>query len=298
MMFAQKVEEISHQLRCQIERRYQRHYTNIPFGIKLSDAIELWCLELNIYDNITSYILDGCKLSSVKQLTECIWQEAVQDKKTWKIPTPFGEAPTFLTTENQFYNQINSFFNLMRIGTEDTQLIVLIGFGITTVGYFLYGINRKGQQLQQSTPIEKSREYVPNPLSSSVQNINKYFLALVISASKEEFLKSIDNKGRIDFNVGEELYEMTQYLWLGSETAFNQSIHSINQYLVSEGKESEYDIHLVSFELKQAHEGFKPNINQLDRYDAFRKLSDLVVNFEISPRLRMEAYENLEVYNR
>jgi hypothetical protein len=97
---------------------------------------------------------------------------------------------------------------------------------------------------------------------------------------------------------GERLYEITKYLWLGSETGFNEGEASINQYSVSAGKESEYDIYLVYFKLKQPDEGFKPNINQLDRYDAFRKLDYLAIDFKISHRLQMEAYENFEIYNR
>jgi hypothetical protein len=101
----------------------------------------------------------------------------------------------------------------------------------------------------------------------------------------------------IDINDGKKLYDITKYLWLGSESVLNQNWYNINRYLVSKGEESEYDIHLICFELKQGDEGFKPNADQLARHDAFMKLSDLVVNFEISPRLKMEAYENFEVYN-
>ncbi|UNU19748.1 hypothetical protein D0A34_13475 [Microcoleus vaginatus PCC 9802] len=110
-------------------------------------------------------------------------------------------------------------------------------------------------------------------------------------------MKSLEAKGRINVNEGEALYEITKYLWLGDESEFSQRKANLNRYLVSEGAESEYDIYLVSIELNKADEGFKPKVNQLDRYDAFRNLADLV-NFEISPRLQMEAYGNFDVYNR
>jgi hypothetical protein len=55
---------------------------------------------------------------------------------------------------------------------------------------------------------------------------------------------------------------------------------------------------LVDIKLKQADEGFKPSINQIERYDAFRKLANLAVDIKVSDRLQIEAYENLEVYNR
>lgn len=157
------------------------------------------------------------------------------------------------------------------------------------------------QQQTQTNPRKEPRQYNPNPPSPTVQappiqRITKQFLVLVVSASQADFLESLKTKGRINTNDGETLYEMTKYLWLGSETDFNQRRASINQYEIS--KESEYDIYLVYIELNQADEGFKPNVNQLDRYDAFRNLADLAVKFKISPRLQMEAYGNFDVYNR
>ena len=135
-------------------------------------------------------------------------------------------------------------------------------------------------------------------LPSPPAKITKQFLVLVIDAAKSDFINSIKAKRCIDFSDGEQLYELTKNLWLGSETDFHKIKSNINQYVVSEEEESEYDIKLVYLELKQSDEGFQPNVNQLERYDAFCKLSDLVVNCEISPRLQMEAYENIEVYSR
>ncbi len=158
---------------------------------------------------------------------------------------------------------------------------------------------RTGQGQQQAT----SKQYNPNPPSPKVQapptqRITKQFLVLVVSASQADFLESLKAKKLIDFSDGENLYEVTKYLWLGSETDFQQKRASTNPYTVSKGEESEYDIYLVYIELNQADEGFKHNVNQLDRYDAFRNLADLEVKFKISPRLQMEAYGNFDVYNR
>ncbi len=159
------------------------------------------------------------------------------------------------------------------------------------------------QQQTQTILREELRQPDPNPPSPTVQapptqRITKQYLVLVVSASQADLLESLQTKRRIDFSDGEALYEITKYLWLGSETDFNQRIASIDQYSVSKGEESEYDIYLVYFELNQADERFKSNVDQLDRYDAFRNLADLEVKFEISPRLQMEAYGNFDVYNR
>jgi len=181
------------------------------------------------------------------------------------------------------------------------KLIVLIAFGITAIGFWLYIINRERQQ--QTSRREEPRQYNPNPPSPTVQNtpiqrITKQYLVLVVSASQADFLSSIKDKRHIDLGDAEGLYEITRYLWLGSENEYSQKIANVNQYSVSQGEESEYNVYLVSIELKQADEGFKPNINQLDRYDAFRKLADLVVDVKVSDRLQIESYEKFEVYNR
>lgn len=180
-------------------------------------------------------------------------------------------------------------------------------------------LSLKKQQEEQSqlpTRREEPSQYNPNPPGyriSTVQMppiptppiptppvkiITKQFLVLVVSHLQADFLESLKAKGRIDSKDGESLYEITKYLWLGDESEFSQRKANLNRYLVSEGAESEYDIYLVYLELKQADEGFKPKVNQLDRFDAFRKLADLSVNLTISPRLQMEAYENIGVYYR
>ena len=123
-------------------------------------------------------------------------------------------------------------------------------------------------------------------------------LVLVISASHADFLESLKDKKHIDVSEGEQLYQITRYLWLGSETELSQKRHDINKYSVAQGAESEYNIYLVEIKLKQSDEGFKPNVNQLDRYDAFRKLADLAGDVKVSDRLKIEAYEKLGVYNR
>ena len=62
--------------------------------------------------------------------------------------------------------------------------------------------------------------------------------------------------------------------------------------------ESEYDVYLVQIKLKESDDGFKQNVDQLDRIDAFRKLTDLSLQVKVSPRLRVEAYQNTGVYIR
>ncbi|MUL37505.1 hypothetical protein [Gloeocapsopsis dulcis] len=181
----------------------------------------------------------------------------------------------------------------MKVG--DIEFIAFIAFAVTAVGYFLYVCNRSGQQL---THTEENKKYAANFSGSLIQKINQQFLILVVTAEKASLIQSLKEKKRIDPKDGKELYGITKYLWSGSESAFNQRKSNIRDYLLSPSEESEYDIYLVYLKLKESDAGFKPDVNQLARYDAFRKLADLTVNFEISPRLQMEAYRNFELYSR
>ncbi|PSB26941.1 hypothetical protein C7B69_11200 [filamentous cyanobacterium Phorm 46] len=164
---------------------------------------------------------------------------------------------------------------------------------------------KKQQEEPQPPTDRKPGEFVINPPPPPDKNAvvqenakQSLVLVLVISASQAEFLESLKNKKDIDVSEGEQLYQITRYLWLGTETKLSENRPDINEYSVAKGAESEYDIYLVYIQLKKADKGFNSNVNQLDRFDAFRKLADLPVNFTISDRLQMEAYGNIEVYNR
>lgn len=256
----------------------------------LYNATKIWCNQLDIPQNITSYILKGySELNEIQELTTYLykeWEPKPQQKLTFQGWEKYNE-------ESQLYKLINRIFALIKIKSQNMKMIVLIAFVITAVGYLLYKLN---QQSEQRTRAEETR-HIDNYPSPSIQRISKQFLVLVIYASQLDFIKSLATKQFLDINDAEKLYKVTRYLWLGSENSFNQKQANLKNYAVTTG-ESEYDINLVCLELKHGEEGFKPNINQLDRYDAFRKLPDLVVNFTISDRLQMEAYENFEVYNR
>ena len=164
---------------------------------------------------------------------------------------------------------------------------------------------QRQEEQQSQQPTDRENRESSNPPSQPVETFlvqekakKSSILVLVVSASNAEFLKSLKDKKHIDVSDGELLYPITRYLWLGSETELSQKKADINEYSVAKGTESEYNIYLVEIKLNQDDDGFKPNVNQLDRYDAFRKLAELAVDIKVSDRLQIEAYENLEVYNR
>lgn len=296
-MFVQILNKVTEQTNRECQNsRYVRDY--------LIHAIGVWCNELKISPDITDCIRRGYHQHGINDLTNYIyekWKPEPEEETDWLGQKKVKFKPS------TFYNLVA--LNIIKGGNENMKFIVFIAFGITVTGYFIYILNQQKQQ--QTTRREEPRQYNPNlpapsvytvqapPIQTTpVQTITKQFLVLVVSASQKDFLNSLESKGGINVNDGEALYEMTKNLWLGSKTELSQRQPNINQYSVSKAEESEYDICLVYIELKQADKGFEPNVNQLDRYDAFRSLADLAGNFEVSPRFRMEAYENIDVYKR
>lgn len=278
-------------------------YRGIPHDRLLEDidllfeAIKIWCKKLDLNDDETNYIKKiYCQYFQHNELTNYL-----QEQWEWN-----NQLPKIL--RSNFYN-LKVWEPIKGKNDENIKFKVVIAFIITAICYCIYKLDKldKEQQITRregtikssndpsfkvQNPSDKTLPPSPNP------TITKQFLVLVVSHAEAGFLESLQAKGSIDFKDGESLYEITKYLWVGTEDKYSKIKANISDYLVAEGAESEYDIYLVSIELNQADEGFNSNVNQLDRYDAFRKLADFAVDVTVSPRLQMEAYENIEVYNR
>jgi hypothetical protein len=275
----------------QINQKYQgiphdRLFEDID---PLFEAIKIWCKKLDLNDDETNYIKDIYCRDEVKELTDYLDEE-------WKFNLLFKRSKLY---DLEFWKVIK-----IKGKDENIKFIVLIAFAITAICYCIYKLKPKQQPTNcieetmkssndKSFTVQNSSDKTLPPPLSSIK-----FLVLVVSHLQADFLESLKGKRQINLNEGETLYEITKYLWLGAETEYSKIKANISDYSVAKGEESEYDIYLVYIELKDADEGFKPKVNQLDRFDAFRKLADLSVNLTISPRLQMEAYENIGVYNR
>ena len=280
-MFIQILNEVADQINREYPGRQHDH---------LFEAINIWCKKLDLNDNETNYIKNIYCRDEVKELTDYLDEE-------WKF--------NLFSRRSKLYDL--EVWNAIKRKDENIKFTVLIAFAISAIGYFIYKLNKPKKQ-----PINPSEETLKpsNDTSFTVQNFSDKtlppppssikFLVLVVSHLQADFLESLKGKRQINLNEGETLYEITKYLWLGSETEYSKIKANISDYSVAKGEESEYDIYLVYIELKDADEGFKPKVNQLDRFDAFRNLAlaDLPVNLTISPRLQMEAYGNIGVYSR
>jgi|694.fasta_scaffold136544_2 hypothetical protein len=281
-MFVKILNEVADQINRDYPGRQHAH---------LFVAINIWCKKLDLNKNETDYINNISRGDEVTELGDYLDEE-------WKF--------NFLSRRSKLYDL--EVWNVIKRKDENIKFIVLIAFAITAICYFIYKLDKPKQK--QTNPIKETITSSNNP-SFTVQNssdktlpqpptsiITKQFLVLVVSHEQAGFLELLQAKEPIDFKDGESLYEITKYLWVGSETEYSKIKANISDYSVAKGAESEYDIYLVSIELNQADKGFNSNVDKLDRYDAFHKLADFAVNVTVSPRLQMEAYENIGVYSR
>jgi preprotein translocase subunit YajC len=281
-MFVKILNEVADQINRDYPGRQHAH---------LFVAINIWCKKLDLNKNETDYINNISRGDEVTELGDYLDEE-------WKF--------NFLSRRSKLYDL--EVWNVIKRKDENIKFIVLIAFAITAICYFIYKLDKPKQK--QTNPIKETITSSNNP-SFTVQNssdktlpqpptsiITKQFLVLVVSHEQAGFLELLQAKEPIDFKDGESLYEITKYLWVGSETEYSKIKANISDYSVAKGAESEYDIYLVSIELNQADKGFNSNVDKLDRYDAFHKLADFAVNLTISPRLQMEAYGNIGVYSR
>lgn len=130
--------------------------------------------------------------------------------------------------------------------------------------------------------------------SANIIAPKRYSLVLAIPASKEAILSSLYN-AVINQKDYEELYKATQSLGV-FETNQVQLRDQTNQFQVSEA--SEYDMYLVQVDLTQLDPRFGPDQDQMDRYDAFRNLPNLVADIKISSRLTMDVCTFFNLYVR
>lgn len=283
-MFSNKLSQVTEQL--------DKAFLNSSVQDCIAYGINLWCNQLKIDLNIKKNILNYYQYSNeIQNITNYLceeWQLIRTEEKN------LFEQISINWLQSPRNSLIRKLLRQINVKSGNMEFIALIAFVITAVGYWLYVSN---QPRQQSTHTRTYENY-SNINSIHIQKNNKQILVLAVSAEEADLIHSMKMKEHINSDDGEKLYEITKYLWLGSENEFIQRESNNKSYLVTKNKELEFDTYFVYLKLKQSDEGFKPNVGQLARYDAFRNLANLKVSFEISPRLQMEAYRNFELYNR
>lgn len=167
----------------------------------------------------------------------------------------------------------------------DTKDYLLIALAVAAGGYVVYRLTR-----------EPSRQGPP-AASRAVEPTRKV-LVLVINAGRESLIDALRADGGSAL-LGDQLYQATQALWLGSAAEFERS--GLAQWFGTERAvtaPSEYDVHLVRLEIAADDAGLHRSANQLDRLDAFRRLQAKAFRATVSPRLPSDAYGTTDIYSR
>jgi hypothetical protein len=239
----------------------------------------------------------------------------------WKPEQKFP-VPSFIK-DNGIYDYIKTF--LGRDRNTDTTIVALIAFGVVAFHYVIALVNKTTQievraenrvslppKLSScSTSLHRS-SYDPSRLQKIVttstytgtttdpyheESLEKtQYLLLSISGQKESFIETLKLSKRIESgNIG-ILYESCEYLSILSDKSDPKLIWKQLQDKFKSIEHSEHDIYLVCVALSHVEKGFTKDANQLDRYDAFRELVGSKI--EVSSRLRVEIYNDLNFYKR
>lgn len=186
-----------------------------------------------------------------------------------------------------------------------------VGKQIQNVGEELQKV---GEQLQLSWNQEKTnslpedKEYDSSKtklqdnvcLRRSINKSQKHILALLIKSDRyQELIHSLKDNRFLQSKDSSKLYGATQGLWIGAKSKFDKS--RIKQELINchpVSTTSEYDVHFVTIELDGDDYRFYPDVNPMDRRDAFIELGNKSPRITVSPRLSCKAYENTEFYSR
>ncbi|MTF40155.1 hypothetical protein [Cyanobacterium aponinum] len=304
-----------HDVNSQVQNIDQNYHGDDWFLTKLNEAISIWCNKLPIPEYEKSIVIDdikkGLPFYQINHLVNYIYEEWEKPKVYARKKNTFiGSQYEEYTKKSKLFDSVKNIFNKLPPIKQNMniRIIVFIAFIITAVAYVIYLLNKT----EEKKPVNKPSNVLPSSKTTSsygydssnytsvesTQTVRSKLvtnlLILVVSASEKLIVESIKTKGKIDQEDGEKLYEITEFLCQDTETNLSAELANINQFKSTEA--SEFDIYLIVIELNQAHEEFKKNVNQTDRFYTFRNLAKLTKKVEVFGPLEMEAYEPFNVY--
>lgn len=264
----------------------------------LDAAIIAWCNELSldeIFPKVSQEIITNQNLwiqqNAILKNTLKLYRQLliITDKKlTGGIGNSFNTLDNI--SSKDFYHNIQEVKQKM-----NAKSIIIVAFVLTGVGLLLYLLNKKGSNsnLQSKNQTTNYSNYIP-PIEE------KYTLALLIKSDRyQDLIYSLKNNSCLQPEDSSKLYGATQGLWIETTSKFEQS--QIKQELINcnpVSTTSEYDVHFVTIELDKDDYRFYPDVNPMDRRDAFIDLGKRSPQVTVSRRLSCKAYENTEFYSR
>lgn len=270
----------------------------------LDTAINSWCTELSIneyFPNVSTEIIENKNqwLQDNDVLTETLQLYrnllVITDKKLTKvgIGNSGGHLENIYPTD--FYHNVRKTKENM-----SAKSIVLIAFVLTGIGLLLFLLNKK----ENSNNSRSSNRRSNNAIAYQPLVREKHILALLIKSDRyQDLIHSLkDSKSNyLKPQDASKLYGATQGLWIGAKSKFENSQIKIKRELNNRHPvttTSEYDVHFVTIELDEDDSRFYPDVNPMDRRDAFIELAERSPRITVSPRLSCKAYENTEFYSR
>ena len=264
----------------------------------LDEAIISWCIELSLekdFPQISRVIIrnknEWIQQNIVVGITLEIYRQllVVTDKKIMG-----GIGNSFNRLKN--ISSKDFYYNIREVKQEmNAKSIIIVAFVLTAVGLLLYLLNKKdgNSNLQSKSKTANYSNYIP-PIRE------KYILALLIKSDRyQDVIHSMKNNNYLQPEDSSKLYGATQGLWIGTKSKFKESqikqeLDNCNPVTTT----SEYDVHFVTIVLDDNDSRFCPDVNAMDRRDAFVELGKRSPQVTVSPRLSCKAYENTEFYNR
>jgi len=162
---------------------------------------------------------------------------------------------------------------------------ILIALAVAAAGYVVYRVTRRPQPPVQAPPV------------TTTAAPTRRVLVLVINADRKNIIDAL-RSGGVAAVEGDQLYQATQALWLGTEDEFGSNLSQWFSEARAVTEPSEYDVHLVRVDLSSDVPGLHRDANQMDRLDAFRSFQRTGVKTTVSPRLPSDAYGTTNVYSR
>jgi len=262
----------------------------------LENAVEYWCNELR---------LDESEKPSIRENIRDWTYKPYIIKIAMAVASQFGfliPRKVFLGAENCYiddltHEEFSQYIRNKQKAMErknSVEAVLLIAFVLVSVGFVINYLNKNSQQEEQDRNSSSANKY--SVASSNQKNI----LVLVINADRSDLINSLEENNRIIETDWEELYNVTQFLWIGTAPEFSNSdiFRYFSRSNTASLDTSEYDVYFIRIELSKPDPGFQPDVLQIDRRDAFQRLPETSRGISISPRLSSEAYSGKGFYNR
>ncbi len=264
----------------------------------LDTAIISWCTELaineyfprvstEIIENKNQWLQDNRLFEKTLQLYRNLL--VITDKRATKGLGNFGSK-----LEN--ISQTDFYYNIKEIKENmSAKSIVLIAFVLTGIGVLLFLLNKK----ENGSNSRYSNHRLNNAVAYQPLREKHILVMLIKSDRYQELIHSLKNVNHLQPEDSSKLYGATQGLWIGSKSKFDNS--QIKRELINckpVPSTSEYDVHFATIELDKDDYRFYPDVNPMDRRDAFMELGNKSLQITVSSRLPCKAYENTEFYSR